>query len=128
MRKRLILENVVLELEVEEHISHLVFISVICFVLWLALRFVLIGLFYLVLQSPWLSSFRLFCHGSSLCSAHCISCREQFDLLTFVFHCLLPFQRTIELLIDSCNSFTQQWHQVLAGFQFEAAGPTLHLS
>jgi hypothetical protein len=51
MRKMLILENVGLELEVEEHILCLVLISVICFVLWLAFKFVLIGLFTLCFKS-----------------------------------------------------------------------------
>ncbi len=58
MQKMLILENVGFEVEVAERICHLVVISVICFVLWLSFKFVLIGLFYLVLQFPWLFSFR----------------------------------------------------------------------
>jgi len=59
MRKMLILENVGLEVEMAECICRLVLIFVICFVLWLAFKFVLVDLFNLVLQFPWLSSFRL---------------------------------------------------------------------
>ena len=41
---------------------------------------------------------------------------------------LLPFRRTLDFHFDCFNAVTQRWHQLLAGFRFEAAGPTLHLS
>ena len=55
----------------------------------------------------------------------CASCFGHVNLLTLTLFRLLPFHKTIVFLIYCCNSFTHRWHQLLAGFQFEAAGPTL---
>ncbi len=104
------------ELEVADRIWHLVLISVICFVLWLAFKLCPLASFILYFNSflPWFQ----------LMLSHCTSCFEHFDLLTFVFHWLYG---SADFLIDSFNSFTPRWHQLLTGFHwahssFELAG------
>ena len=105
--------------------------SLYAFALWLAFKMCSLFALLLVRQFPWLSGLFPwfdFLSWFRLMLCHFASCFKLVDLLTWTFlgSCLC-----VELLfcfIDCCNSVTQRRHQLLAGFRFEAAEPTPHLS
>ena len=64
-----------------------------------------------------------FLPGFGLCFSYFASCFELFDLQTSTFLGSCPSVELLFWFIDCCNSVTQRWHQLLAGFRFEAAEP-----